>query len=1707
MAKAIDGQKGRPGAFRRGLMLYGSTATIAAVLTVADGGVGPAMAQEIGPRIFPTVSAQGDFSVPGPSPSPNFEYRSATLDIVHMSRDAVLNWTTYDTAPNGGANGSSYVNFLPKDTELRFTGNGESFTAVNRIFTTPDNAGVYRGIAFQGQVTSYLYGDGPSSVGPVGGNIWFYSPGGILATGSASFNVGSLLLSASDLTNYQEFGQTRSVEFTGVADPFASVVLQTGARVTLTQPSSSFVIVAPTIDQGGDVFVNGSALYLSGEQGGLYFNGDGTVNSGIYVESQPGNQIRHSGTTSGPASIGTQDYSVYDPQTIEFRSGRDVGVLLSGTIGYAPATDATLLPNGSIVLTTGSVTSSGDLTFTSDTSIDANTVMLRAHSGETITGGSDVNGGYNLNSKALIDGTLGADAGGVIDFAGNVTFASPDQLSNQSAFAAGASGNAPGGRISIGGDLIIDASVGYNSFGGQQAGRAQVDVGDGGNIDVGGNMSVRGDAYATQDFDNYLTFAHGGEAIVGLVGTNSSLTVGGALTISADALPFAGRCECSAYSGSAIGGLASLTSTGGTVTANAATVSAGAQANYSYYSYDQGQSLDATGGSALVQLFDSTVNIQNVTVTASAYGAQGASGQAGGSATGGTAQFSKGTGGSLTAGLISVNAQAVAGAGGNGNGDGAYAAAGGNAQGGNVSVVLLQQAQTLNQFALDASAHGGDGGSAGGSSGESGANGGSAKGGVAELYLSGAGNVFSGLSESDISVGVYGGDGGSGRDDYYNEVQGGFGGDGGATTGGSLTITAANGAEFVSPGLNIASYAGTGGSGGNGVFVESGEVAPGEGGVGGDAVGATVSIIADGGLISGELQLLAGGEPGAGGINGYNADESYNGNADYGLSTGGSISLQALDNGPSRFDLSNALLSTSGDTAGTIEILDQSTDAGASLHFGSLSATSDSNTLDNSGSIHVFAGNNAIAVDGYTGIEADSIALDFAGSGRLEVGGYTQLTSEVGGIAISHTNGAGGVSIDSQGPIQVYANGDYSAGAGTIVRGADTIDVRALGVIDAADTRGVGTVTLSSATDTTVGNVSATSGDYAAGDVNIYAGRYEFDGSNAYDTGNSATVTGTVAASGSVLVESGGFAEFASGSQVHSDNAITVRTGDDILIRSGASLVSDIDPNPYQTIYLLAGDINVGPDSGDLVDPITTPIASLVIAGSIDTNGHALYLSGDAIDGTGSSIATGDLYADVTDAPFIPPFSNDAGLLTAGCYQGSACLGDITATGNVAIGLASNNGLISLRTDAIDFTGVNFDVMTFDRIDLGGLPAVLNASGRISLASEIGDVSLANLTLQAPDLRITAGGSLDGATSSLFSPNSILLQVGSSASLNIISTGGSLDDGSDTGVFHVPGTFDVGTLVYAGADSIDIEAGGDLSVGYASANGNDITLYSDQAIFLGITAPDTRNITLDGASIGFNNLHTSGLVRLTARSGGIVGVSETSPVIDARGNIVLDAAGDILIDSLVADGSISLSGNAITAAGLSADGDIDFTARNAGTVASFFSGGDATFTSGSLVLTNGTAGGALSASANSSLTFSALTAGGNIDLSADTTLSGGNAISGGTLSLSAMTLAIGTGSGASGVSAVIGNGATFTRLASSAGSVALTAGGAINGGTIAAATDGTLGGGSLAIGAVNAGNDIALSLGSLSSGDFTAGGDITATITNAAQLGTATAGR
>ena len=642
-------------------MLYGSTAAIAASLMLADGGIGPAMAQDIGPRISPSEAAQGNF-VPsgGGTPAPFFQQRGATLDIVEIPRDVVLNWSTYDNAAPGGANGNSYVNFLPQGTELRFVGTGQDFTVVNRVFTAQDNSGAYRGIAFQGAVTSYLFNDGQSFNGPVAGNVWFFSPGGILATGTASFNVGSLLLSTSNLGNFIENGEFRTIDFTGVADPFSSVILQSGARVSLTQPGSSFAIVAPTIDMGGDAYVNGSVLYLSAVDGTLSFSNDGTITPTVNSFAVNGNRISHTGTTSGPASIGDDFGSAFDPQTIEFRTARDVDTLLGGTIGYEGASDASLGPNGSIVLSGGNVVSQGSLALTSNTGIDAERVDLRAGAGETIQMGFDANGAYSLGAVGP-DVALTAAAGGTIDIDGDVTLGSTSVRNLVEVTAEGAAGMLPGGQIAIGSNLTLDASVGKGRVGPQIAGDASVTVGSGASIDVGGGLVLDADAYATQD-DAGVTYAKGGSASVVLEGEGGSLTVGGALSVSARGRPFI-TCDCFyPGSGSADGGSATVTAMAGTISAGSLTADAGAQAFGSYFT-DSGASTYGRGGTATVSLGDAVAAIDSIVVRANGSGANGSTGIAGGDGFGGTASFTKGSGGSLITGGILVAASATGGRG------------------------------------------------------------------------------------------------------------------------------------------------------------------------------------------------------------------------------------------------------------------------------------------------------------------------------------------------------------------------------------------------------------------------------------------------------------------------------------------------------------------------------------------------------------------------------------------------------------------------------------------------------------------------------------------------------------------------------------------------------------------------------------------------------------------------------------------------------------------------------------------------------------------------------------------------------------------------------------------------------------------------------------------------------------------------------------
>ena len=134
--------------------------------------------------------------------SPGATITNGTTDISTRIRvnapNAVINWTPTDNATRaqGAAN---TINFQDQGVTTFVGPSGYStYTVLNRI--VPADTG--RSITFNGSTKSYL-ADG----GTPGGNIWFYSPGGIILGANAKFDVGSLLLSTAFIGSETGYGR------------------------------------------------------------------------------------------------------------------------------------------------------------------------------------------------------------------------------------------------------------------------------------------------------------------------------------------------------------------------------------------------------------------------------------------------------------------------------------------------------------------------------------------------------------------------------------------------------------------------------------------------------------------------------------------------------------------------------------------------------------------------------------------------------------------------------------------------------------------------------------------------------------------------------------------------------------------------------------------------------------------------------------------------------------------------------------------------------------------------------------------------------------------------------------------------------------------------------------------------------------------------------------------------------------------------------------------------------------------------------------------------------------------------------------------------------------------------------------------------------------------------------------------------------------
>jgi filamentous hemagglutinin family protein len=280
----------------------------------------------------PTGAFQGDITGTIGVVSQN-RTSSTTETITVGSSTATIQWAATNN------------NFLPVGNTATFTSSAglTDYTVLNRIAPADGSTP----IQLNGTVVSTLQG-----TSSIGGNIWFYSPSGILVGSGAVFDVGSLLLTTLD----------PGPEWAADADGFSASFSQTeetapgpiqileGAQINALSEGSYVALVAPRIEQGGNVQINGAAAYAAAEQLTLTMN-QGLFDVQVDLGTADPNGVVHTGATGGPASTNstTDPHRIY---MVAVPKSQALTMLLSGSRGFAPAIGAGV-ENGRIILSAG----------------------------------------------------------------------------------------------------------------------------------------------------------------------------------------------------------------------------------------------------------------------------------------------------------------------------------------------------------------------------------------------------------------------------------------------------------------------------------------------------------------------------------------------------------------------------------------------------------------------------------------------------------------------------------------------------------------------------------------------------------------------------------------------------------------------------------------------------------------------------------------------------------------------------------------------------------------------------------------------------------------------------------------------------------------------------------------------------------------------------------------------------------------------------------------------------------------------------------------------------------------------------------------------------------------------------------------------------------------------------------------------------------
>ncbi|MDT0509967.1 hypothetical protein [Novosphingobium sp. MMS21-SN21R] len=984
---------------------------------------------------------------------------TGTTDVF-VNGNAVIDWSPTDTA-----GGTAPIIFQNSGTTATFSGIS-NFTVLNRIL--PSTA--TRAVQFDGTVLGRIGASAPS----VGGTVYFYSPGGIIAGASSVFDVGNLGLTSSPVAYDVAtgvFDAGNAVSF-GAANAGSSVTVASGAQLTA---SGYLALVAPVVVNDGTITstaganAGGGVAMVAANAADITFSPDGLFNIAVTQgTAATGTVLSNSGSVGGTTggTAGTASHRVYMvaiPQnqaiTMAIASGSSLGFDIAG---------AASVDGNAVVLSGGYNILAGEAA-----------VSPVAAGGTVAISMINTDATSRLSARAS-DSAVIVASGGVSNFASNVTLLSV----NSSALTA----NGVNSSVNVAGALEVSsidphtfAAAGANVTGGIAQVRAQnsgtVDVtgafqmtangfggdastgttgsGTGGSLlvqaSLGGTIRLRGAAgFSADGYSGFASGANvssgnatGGSIDINAFGNGSVVQFDRVATI--DARGFGGNAFGTGTAGAVQGGQINITATGGTgnaVTfAQNVTIYADALAGAS----ENGGS-NATGG-LIRATADSAGSIQFT--SANTFQALGIGGDTtvgtGGSGTGGTIEaLSSGT---ANIGFGNLTTLFARGTGGVTSG----AAAGGAGTGGAARLVANGGTIDFARGNIDANGDGGVG-----------QTGGAGTGGTASLIASASGaiNLTGNIGPAGLPTGATTlSSNGAGAGTNANTTGTGGVGTGGnsvvqADTGGSITsifslFVDANGSGGDSRGANVAAASGLGGqarvlgsSGASLNFANLGMQASARGSGGDNLTASGIGGAGTGGTA--EISIDA---------------ATYNGGGSFSIDSSGDGGFGDLAGGAGLGGMSLAGFFNGASVTGSSLTLDSGSSGGDGFNGGA--GTGGSSLLTITNSTAGFA--TGIVLDA-SGTGGSYFSLTGSGSGGAGVGGTAQITVNETVPSVASLNSGAALAIRANGFGGDAQNGGIGQGgnAGLVANAGDvsasgTLFLSALGDGGTAIDTGSGT--------------------------------------------------------------------------------------------------------------------------------------------------------------------------------------------------------------------------------------------------------------------------------------------------------------------------------------------------------------------------------------------------------------------------------------------------------------------------------------------------------------------------------------------------------------------------------------------------------------------------------------------------------------------------